>query len=121
MKSDYSEQSFWQKVWDVFAIAGREVIEKALLLYYAAKNPATPTWAKTTVYGALAYLISPIDVIPDVIPVVGFSDDLTVLAAAVVTVAMYITPDVVAQATRKMSEIFGTRSGRDFDSQKDAA
>jgi uncharacterized membrane protein YkvA (DUF1232 family) len=55
---------------------GREVIEKALWLYYAAQQPNTPLWAKTAIYGALGYFISPIDAIPDITPVIGYADDL---------------------------------------------
>lgn len=75
-------------------------------LYYALDNPETPAWAKTAIYGALAYFISPIDAIPDIIPVVGYSDDLGVLVAAVGTVSMYITKEVKKKAKKKASEWF---------------
>ena len=50
--------------------AGKEVIEKALILYYCLQDDDTPAWAKTTIIGALGYFISPIDAIPDLVPVV---------------------------------------------------
>ena len=50
------------------------------------------------IYGALGYFISPIDVIPDFIPVVGFTDDIGVLAAAVVMAASYIDAEAKAKA-----------------------
>lgn len=78
--------------------AGSEVIEKALYLYYAASNPKTPKWARRVIYGALAYLILPVDAIPDFLPAVGYTDDLGVITAALATVAFYITPDVKTRA-----------------------
>ena len=55
-ESEFSENNFWDKVVNFAKAAGKEVIEKALWLYYAAQNPNTPTWAKVTIYGALGYL-----------------------------------------------------------------
>jgi uncharacterized membrane protein YkvA (DUF1232 family) len=106
-KGDSSGESFWEK-FKRFAIkAGKEAIEKALLLYYAARSPKTPAWAKTTCYGALGYFISPIDAIPDITPVVGFADDLGVLVLALTTVAAYIDQKVRDKATSKMKSWFG--------------
>ncbi|WP_235185422.1 YkvA family protein [Desulfonatronum thiodismutans] len=103
----YSEESFWDKVVGYAKAAGHEVIEKALWLYYAAQKPTTPAWAKGVVYGALGYFIMPFDVIPDFTPVVGYMDDLGVLAAAVATVSMYIDDDVKETTKRKLREWFG--------------
>ena len=63
-------------------------------MYYTLQKPATPVWAKTMIIGALGYFISPIDLIPDFIPIAGYTDDLTALVAAIVAVAMYIDEDV---------------------------
>lgn len=106
-EKDFSDDSFWGKVKNHAKTAGKEVIEKALWLYYAAQNPQTPIWAKTTIYGALGYLISPIDAILDITPVVGYADDLGVLVAAVATVAVYITAEVKDKASKKLSDWFG--------------
>lgn len=104
----YSESNFWDKLKKFAKVAGKEVIEKALFLYYAAKQPNTPLWAKTTIYGALAYFISPIDMLPDLTPLLGYTDDLSILAAALVTVASYITDEVKQQARDKMQTWFGS-------------
>lgn len=104
---DYSEESFWDKVTRFAKRAGREVIEKALWLHYAAQDEKTPVWAKTTMYGALAYFIVPADMIPDIIPGAGYTDDLGALAAAVTTVAVYITPAVRAKAAEQVNRWFG--------------
>jgi uncharacterized membrane protein YkvA (DUF1232 family) len=106
-EKDYSDNGFWDKVITFAKTAGREVIEKSLWLYYAAQNPKTPAWAKTIIYGALGYFIFPLDAIPDPTPVVGYTDDLGVLAAAVAAVAMYITQEVKALAAQKLNDWFG--------------
>ncbi|RIH84844.1 hypothetical protein Mterra_01853 [Calidithermus terrae] len=102
-----NERSFWRKVNRFARRAGREVVEKALWLYYAYKRPETPAWAKRTILGALAYFILPVDAISDLLVGVGYTDDLTVLAFAVGTVATYINPAVKEQARQKVVEWFG--------------
>lgn len=82
-------------------------MHKALLLHYAAQNPRTPKWAKTAIYGALAYFLLPLDLVPDLLPVVGYTDDLWVLAAALATVTLYINDDVRAQAAQRLQAWFG--------------
>jgi uncharacterized membrane protein YkvA (DUF1232 family) len=103
---EYSDAGLWAKLRQFARQAGREVVEKALWLYYAAQRPDTPLWARTVIYGALAYFISPLDAIPDITPVVGYVDDLATLAAAVVTVGLYIDDAVRERARRKLSDWF---------------
>jgi uncharacterized membrane protein YkvA (DUF1232 family)/uncharacterized tellurite resistance protein B-like protein len=104
---DYSDESFWAKLKKFAVSAGREVVEKALTLYYTAQNPNVPAWAKTVVVGALTYFISPVDAIPDILVGVGFTDDLGVLLVAIATVSVYINAETKAQAEQKMSDWFG--------------
>ncbi|WP_374377791.1 YkvA family protein [Pseudomonas fluvialis] len=104
---NFSDDGFWNKVVKYAKAAGQEVIEKALWLYYAAQNPKTPTWAKATIYGALGYFILPVDAIPDVLPGVGYTDDLGVIAAAITAVSVYITDEVKQQASQKLQDWFG--------------
>ncbi|TAF26337.1 MAG: DUF1232 domain-containing protein [Oscillatoriales cyanobacterium] len=103
----YSDESFWAKLKKFALSAGREVVEKALTLYYTAQNPKVPAWAKTVVVGALTYFISPVDAIPDILVGVGFTDDLGVLLAAIATVSVYINAETKAQAQQKMNDWFG--------------
>lgn len=86
----YSAPRFWQKLGRVAAAAGRNVVEKALWLYFAAQRPETPRWARATVYGALAYFILPADAVPDLIPAAGYVDDLSVLMVALGTIAVHV-------------------------------
>lgn len=106
-KTEFQDDHLWAKLKNFALSAGKEVVEKALCLYYAAQQPNTPLWAKTVVYGALTYFISPIDAVPDITPVLGYSDDLGVLVSAALTVAMYVTDDVKQQARDKLQTWFG--------------
>ena len=103
----YSEDSFWKKLLNFACTAGREVVEHALSLYYAAQETDTPAWAKTIIYGVLGYFIFPVDAIPDLIPGVGYGDDLGALAAALATVASHVTPEIKNRAKEKAAEWFG--------------
>lgn len=105
----YSEASFWDKLREQALSAGRDVVERALCLYYAARQPQTPLWARTVIYGALAYFIAPIDAVPDMAPVLGYSDDLGVLVSALVTVSLYINDEVRQRARETMGRWFGPR------------
>lgn len=73
--------------------ASGEVLRHALQLYFAARSPETPAWARSVIYGALGYFISVFDAVPDFTPVMGYTDDLSVLAAALATVATYVGPE----------------------------
>lgn len=103
----YSEASYWQKLKGFAGKAGREVVERSLQLYYAAQGEETPIWAKTVIYGALGYFISIIDAVPDITPIVGYTDDLGVLVAALAAVAVNVTPQVKEQAKDKTADWFG--------------
>jgi uncharacterized membrane protein YkvA (DUF1232 family) len=103
----FSDKGFWEKLKKYALLAGREVVEKALLLYYAMQEEKAPAWAKATIAGALGYFIVPLDAIPDLTPAVGYADDLGVLALAVAAVAAYINEDVRQKAAEKMRDWFG--------------
>lgn len=106
-EKEFSENSFWDKTKNFAKVAGKIVLEPALKLYYSAQDSDTPIWAKTTVYSGLGYFISPIDAIPDVTPIIGYSDDLGVLVAAIAAVAAYIKSEHAIKAKEKLKQWFG--------------
>lgn len=110
----YSEESFWDKVQNYARSAGIKVIYACLLLFYALKEPRTPGWAKGVILGALGYFVSPIDAIPDLVPVAGYTDDLGVLVMALATVAMYIDENVKFQARNKIMDWFPNAAEEEF-------
>jgi uncharacterized membrane protein YkvA (DUF1232 family) len=103
----YSDERLREKLARYALAAGREVVEKALWLYYASRRPDVPRWAKYTIYAALAYFILPTDAIPDLTPLVGYTDDLGALSAALLTVAAYIDEEVKQKARRRLQKWFG--------------
>ena len=108
----YSESSFWAKIKRFSLAASREVIEKALVLYFTLREPNVPVWAKTTITVALGYFIFPADAIPDFTPAVGYADDLGVLVAALATVAVHVTPEAKRRASETLQTLFGDQVGR---------
>jgi uncharacterized membrane protein YkvA (DUF1232 family) len=118
----YSDPGFWEKVKSVATQAGKQVVERALILYYAAQRPETPTWAKMVIYTSLAYFVLPTDAVPDFTPFVGYSDDLGTLLSALAAVAMSINPEVKESARQKTQEWFGEDAEelRDYPQAGDA-
>jgi uncharacterized membrane protein YkvA (DUF1232 family) len=84
-------KSFWLKLKRV--VARLPFAEDLLAAYYCAFDRETPRHVQITLIGALAYFILPFDFIPDMLPVLGFTDDAAVLAAAIRSVASHIRPD----------------------------
>ena len=104
--AEFSDSNFWDKVKKYARTAGEGVLEPALKMYYSALDKDTPTWAKATIVTALGYFISPIDAVPDLVPVVGYADDLGVLVAAVATVATHIKEEHVKKAKENLAQWF---------------
>jgi uncharacterized membrane protein YkvA (DUF1232 family) len=104
-QNKYNESKFWKKLYKVVKFTSIGLIEKALVLYYAAKDEATPKWAKSVIFGALGYFVFPLDAIPDIIPVAGYTDDISVLAAALATVIVYIKDEHKQKARAKVENI----------------
>lgn len=104
---EYSDEAFWEKMKAFGAKAGKTLVEQAFVMWNALHDPKTPISAKLTIAGALAYWILPVDMIPDVLPAVGFTDDLSTIAAALASVAVSITPAMRAKAKEQTASLFG--------------
>ena len=91
----------------------RGVLERLLWLYHAARDPATPGWAKLAIFGALAYLLFPLDAVADPTPLVGLLDDVGVVAAAIAYVSRRLPPGVRERTARTLSRWFGDRARPD--------
>jgi len=72
-------------------------------LYLAARDPRTPWYAKLAVAGIVAYAFSPIDLIPDFVPVLGYLDDLVLIPAGI-ALAMKLVPDQVLMECRAQAQ-----------------
>ena len=102
----YKEKSFLKKVANFAGKAGREVIEKTLILYFCLNDSDTPIQAKMVIGGALAYFVNPMDAIADVVPLLGFSDDLGALAGSIAVVSVHIKPEHKDKAQRQIEVLF---------------
>jgi uncharacterized membrane protein YkvA (DUF1232 family) len=71
---------------------------ETVAMYFCLLDPKTPIWVKATAAAALAYFILPLDAIPDLLPIIGVSDDASVLAAALTAIATHITDEHRARA-----------------------
>lgn len=105
--ASYSDRGLMNKVIEYATVIGKELIFKILQLWYVLQKPEVPMEIKAIVIGALGYFISPVDVIPDFIPGIGYTDDAAVIAFALLVAAMYVDEDVNEKARKKMESIFG--------------
>ena len=76
----------------------RALKHEALAVYLAAKDPRTPWYAKAVAFLTIAYAFSPIDLIPDFIPILGYLDDLILVPAGIALAVRMIPPEVLAEA-----------------------
>lgn len=83
------------------------LVYSVLLLYYAYQNDDTPGWAKRIVLGSVTYVLSPIDAIPDLSPLIGMTDDIGVLGFGITSIACYIDKEVRSKAKDKIHQILG--------------
>jgi uncharacterized membrane protein YkvA (DUF1232 family) len=88
---DSVRRRFWNKLKRV--IANVPFAEDLLAAYYCAFDKQTPRHVQASLLGAIAYFILPFDFVPDVLPVLGFTDDAAVLATAIRIVAAHIMPE----------------------------
>jgi len=89
-------RGFWGKLKRV--AAGLPFAEDLLAAYYCAFDHDTPMQVKAALLAALAYFVMPFDLLPDVMPLLGFTDDAAVLATALRLVAAYVRPEHYAAA-----------------------
>ena len=100
---------FWIKLKRV--VAQLPFAEDLLAAYYCAFDKQTPRHVQAALLGAIAYFILPFDFIPDMLPVLGFTDDAAILATAIRMVATHITPEHRDAARAALKRMGG--AGRD--------
>lgn len=76
-----------------------------LLLFFAYQQSDVPRWAKNIILGSIAYFLNPFDSIPDLTPILGFTDDMGILMFGLSTIACYIDPTVKEIALLKLKAI----------------
>lgn len=115
-RMEFAQSAFWQSNDDPSAFrhqfwrktrrvaASIPFAEDLVAAYYCAFDHTTPLPVKTTLIGALAYFVLPADIIPDVFPVLGFTDDAAVLATTINLVANHIRLEHRIAARNRLAE-----------------
>ena len=102
----FSKKEFVEKIARIAKGAGAKLVYTALILYYTLQSDKVSATNKAMIIGALGYLISPLDVVPDAIPIAGLADDLGVLVFVLKKVWTDIDPDIQVKARKRLSKWF---------------
>ena len=97
----FSAKGFVEKISRIAKRAGSKLVYASLVLFYTLQSKEVSYKDKAMIIGALGYLISPLDVLPDAIPIVGLSDDLTVLLFVINKIWVEVPEDVKNKAKDK--------------------
>lgn len=101
----YSEKRFKTKTSTNAKNIGRDLLVKAFELYYLIKSDRVPVAIKALSIAGLGYLISPIDVVPDIIPLLGYGDDAAVIASILVMLAEHIDQEIIYKANNAVDDL----------------
>jgi uncharacterized membrane protein YkvA (DUF1232 family) len=102
----FSQSDFVEKISRIAKRAGAKLVYAALILYYTLQSDKVSKTDKAIIIGALGYMISPLDVIPDAIPIAGLTDDLAVLLYVLKKVWTDIDPAIMDQAKKRLTKWF---------------
>ena len=105
-KDRFTQKGFVEKISKIAKRAGAKLIYAALLLYYTLDSNKVSIKDKAIIIGALGYLISPLDIVPDAIPIAGLSDDLGVLIYVLYKIWDDISDDIKQKAHDTLSKWF---------------
>ncbi len=100
-------RDFWDKAKRV--AARLPFAEDLLAAYYCAFDRATPVQVKAALFAALAYFVLPFDFVPDILPLVGFTDDAAILFTALRMVSSHMRPEHREAARAALARMKGTR------------
>lgn len=114
-EKNFSFGGLMSKIKDTAKKAGLKAIYMALLLYYALESPTITVMDKAIIYGALGYFITPIDIVPDILPLIGLTDDIAVLAWAFSRVRHNVTDMTREKAKTKLKIWFGEFDEKEID------
>jgi uncharacterized membrane protein YkvA (DUF1232 family) len=105
-KDKFTKSGFVEKISRIAKRAGAKLVYAALILYYTLESDKVSLKDKAIILGALGYLIGPLDVVPDAIPIAGLGDDLAVLIYVLKKVWGEVSDEVKAKAHAKLSQWF---------------
>lgn len=94
---------------------GLTVLYNVLQLWYVLQKPEVPAKNKAVIMGALGYLITPLDFIPDLTPILGYNDDAAAILFALYMVRQYVDDEVKTQAKARLAKIFSEDAVKNLD------
>ena len=106
----YNDSSFLDKVTKYGKLIGITALYKAVQLWFVLQKPDVPAGTKAVIMGALGYLIAPLDFLPDLLPVLGYTDDIVAITFALIKVQGYIDEEVERKSKKLLTKIFGEES-----------
>ena len=109
-QNKFSEIKLWSLLKNSAQKIGLKAVYSALLLFYAYRRKETPAWARRIIIGTLGYLLAPFDTVPDLSPIIGFTDDVGILSFGLVTIASFINDEVRENARKHLGKWF-----KDYD------
>ena len=98
-------KQFWRKIYGSAERLGCRSLCVCLRLYFVLENPSLPRWVRVQVIGALIYFVSPLDLIPDLLPL-GYSDDIKILLSAVALAGVYMGKEEGEKAQTVVTRFF---------------
>lgn len=114
-KDNFSTKAFAEKISKIAKRAGSKLVYAALILYYSLQSKSVSMKDKALILGALGYLISPLDAIPDAFPILGLGDDLAVLTFALKKIWDNVSDEMREKAQSKLSKWFDEDEISDID------
>ena len=114
----FSPSDFVDKVARVGKRAGAKLVYAALILYYPLQSDKVSTTDKALIVGALGYMISPLDAVPDAIPIIGLTDDLTVLVFVLKKVWGNVEDEIKDKARQRLTKWFDEDEIKEIDDFK---
>ncbi len=102
----FSANDFVDKISRIAKRAGAKLVYAAFILFYTLQSDKVSKTDKAIIIGALGYMISPLDVIPDAIPIAGLTDDLAVLIYVLKKVWGDVDPEIKDKAKAKLTKWF---------------
>ena len=103
----YNDSSFLDKITKYGKLIGINALYKAVQLWFVLQKPDVPASTKAVIMGALGYLIAPLDFLPDLMPVLGYTDDFVAITFALIKVQGYIDEEVERKSKKLLAKIFG--------------
>lgn len=104
--NDFSDGKFWSKMKEVAKKIGLKATSYALILYYVLQKKEVPLADKMLITGCLGYFILPLDLVPDIIPAMGYSDDVVGMLFAIKRCMNYVDDKIKENVSNRLVSWF---------------